>query len=405
MKWFQVFGTFLLSGALVAQAEDPGRMVRTKDLQELSFKTLNGESILGPGNIEIPGSGEYRRWVNVRDYGAVGDGDTDDLEAFRLAKAEVEKSGKPLYLPKGTYLVSETLALTAGMRLTGDLGATLRSPADAAVTVTGPDTVVENITVEATKGDAIRIDAAGFASVRGVTVKNAAENAIAVTRSTGVRIVGTQVDKAGAAGVLLDENCIGAVLRDGRVTSCADGILFGAGATGTRIEGYQVESCTRGISGYGWHEGAVNANTVIAGNAICACTEHGVLLSGGERLSFTGNVFRNFTGNAVPLEVVGEAEHPLRNAFIADSTFGTFLDAYANTRGAIVVSGAEKLTIRGNLLRPDTIKQKRITGAGTVDIVVANSKNVSVKANVIEGAIDVSIGNTDVVAEGNLTVP
>ena len=41
-------------------------------------------------------------WANVKTYGAVGDGSTDDTSAFNAAKA----SGLPLYIPQGTFKVS-----------------------------------------------------------------------------------------------------------------------------------------------------------------------------------------------------------------------------------------------------------------------------------------------------------
>lgn len=46
-------------------------------------------------------------WFNVRNYGAVGDGTTDDLEWFNAAiDAMVANGGGVLYVPAGTYLVS-----------------------------------------------------------------------------------------------------------------------------------------------------------------------------------------------------------------------------------------------------------------------------------------------------------
>lgn len=41
-------------------------------------------------------------WANVKKYGAVGDGSTDDTLAFNTAK----KTGLPLYIPEGTFKVS-----------------------------------------------------------------------------------------------------------------------------------------------------------------------------------------------------------------------------------------------------------------------------------------------------------
>jgi hypothetical protein len=52
--------------------------------------------------------------LNVLDFGAVGNGITNDTAAFTAAFVESATSGKPVYMPKGTYLVDE-ISLTNGI--------------------------------------------------------------------------------------------------------------------------------------------------------------------------------------------------------------------------------------------------------------------------------------------------
>ncbi|MGL5082234.1 MAG: glycoside hydrolase family 55 protein [Microcoleaceae cyanobacterium] len=54
--------------------------------------------------------------INIKNYGAVGDGITDDTEAFRLAmtRDEIANGNKIIYVPKGTYLVSNTIEWPQG---------------------------------------------------------------------------------------------------------------------------------------------------------------------------------------------------------------------------------------------------------------------------------------------------
>lgn len=49
--------------------------------------------------------------VNVKDYGAKGDGVTDDTAAFKKAieRDQIANQGKIIYVPNGTYLVSDTI--------------------------------------------------------------------------------------------------------------------------------------------------------------------------------------------------------------------------------------------------------------------------------------------------------
>jgi hypothetical protein len=54
-------------------------------------------------------------WVNVTDLGAKGDGTSDDTAAFRKAIAE----HKAVYVPQGSYRISDTLTLGPGTALIG----------------------------------------------------------------------------------------------------------------------------------------------------------------------------------------------------------------------------------------------------------------------------------------------
>lgn len=61
---------------------------------------------------DLPPSGE---WVNVREFGAVGDGKTDDTDALRRALA----AGRAVYLPVGRYRLRDTLELGPDSALIG----------------------------------------------------------------------------------------------------------------------------------------------------------------------------------------------------------------------------------------------------------------------------------------------
>lgn len=60
-------------------------------------------------------------WVDIRDYGARGDGTTDDTAAFLAADADAVASGRMLVVSDGTYLVTSHLTLNARVRFEGTL--------------------------------------------------------------------------------------------------------------------------------------------------------------------------------------------------------------------------------------------------------------------------------------------
>ncbi|KAH7039787.1 pectate lyase superfamily protein-domain-containing protein, partial [Microdochium trichocladiopsis] len=62
----------------------------------------------------------YKVWRNVMDYGAKGDGTTDDIEAFNRAISDGERCKTPrcvgvttrpaiVYVPSGMYLISSPI--------------------------------------------------------------------------------------------------------------------------------------------------------------------------------------------------------------------------------------------------------------------------------------------------------
>ncbi|MBN2029554.1 SMP-30/gluconolactonase/LRE family protein [bacterium] len=64
---------------------------------------------------DIPSLPPMEEWVNIKDLGAVGDGETDDTEAFRNAIANHEV----IYVPQGWYRLTETVKMERGTKLIG----------------------------------------------------------------------------------------------------------------------------------------------------------------------------------------------------------------------------------------------------------------------------------------------
>ncbi len=60
-------------------------------------------------------------WVDVRDYGAIGDGITDDFDAFEAADAAATSAGQDLLISEGSYYLSKNITLNAFCRFEGTL--------------------------------------------------------------------------------------------------------------------------------------------------------------------------------------------------------------------------------------------------------------------------------------------
>lgn len=111
------------------------------------FVTPNGEDLVVPpgGDVTVVYDATSSRWyaiavvqakpdINVRDYGATGDGVTDDRVAFiaAVAAAIAAGSGAKLVLPPGTYRLSKYLDIAYARSLTiaGEGNATILYPSD-----------------------------------------------------------------------------------------------------------------------------------------------------------------------------------------------------------------------------------------------------------------------------------
>lgn len=84
-----------------------------------TFGTINfppGSSISG-GIMNVSGS----PWFNVKSYGAVGNGSTDDTSAIQAAiNAAVSNGGGTVYLPIGVYKITSTLTIISSISIRGE---------------------------------------------------------------------------------------------------------------------------------------------------------------------------------------------------------------------------------------------------------------------------------------------
>jgi hypothetical protein len=89
-------------GAALVAFEGGGNV---QDLKEAQGSSLVGFKQAGTGAVERTAQDKMRESVSVKDFGAVGDGVTDDTAAIELA-AQSLTGNQTLYFPDGTYLVS-----------------------------------------------------------------------------------------------------------------------------------------------------------------------------------------------------------------------------------------------------------------------------------------------------------
>jgi hypothetical protein len=158
--------------------------------------------------------------LNVVDYGAVGDGMTDDLAALEAARDAAEAQGKVLYFPKAIYGISDRFMFADGGDAYFEPGATLKLLANTASggAVSGPyPTQTKPIQVHN-----LTVDCDGFVG----------ENGVGFGHLTEAKLVNLTV-----------KNCIHSTSAFG-----GKALQFeGTPALNVQVLGFNAENCTVGI--------------------------------------------------------------------------------------------------------------------------------------------------------------
>lgn len=272
--------------------------------------------------------------LDVRLFGAKGDGSTDDLAAVRNAYTTAAASGKPLYFPDGTYLVKTTSTFsavinvtTAGVRIIGSGKATLKAHGSSAsgirlIQVGADDVQIDGLGIDpngVSNGTGVYISGASRTTVRNCRITN--------PRSGGVHIVGGVFDLlvtgnqvTGAAyGVLANDPATG-----GR-WSFTNNVLRGAGSNDG--DGIEINCPTTGItdvliadnliSNYqainqngGFGIGLANVQrATISGNHVSGCSRNGIHLEDGAAdVTITGNTVHDCGNAGIELQAILDAE-------------------------------------------------------------------------------------------------
>lgn len=160
--------------------------------------------------------------LSVRDFGAKGDGVSDDQAAIQRAFDAAKASGQSVWLPPGTY--NHNGVLTAnGIQVSGaGEGTVLRAtnPDQGALKLTGNNGAVSNLTVELNSGHrssmpdaaAICVQGATNATVSHVKTVGAASNGIRLDNALNSRITNNLVMGSNADGIaLMNGSCFNTV--------------------------------------------------------------------------------------------------------------------------------------------------------------------------------------------------
>ena len=225
------------------------------------------------------------QWVSVTDFGATGNGVTDDTDAINEALSQISsETGGTLYFPAGTYITSSVIQIPSYVTLRGAVGknvSKLVGTSDKIISndagSTNPATQhigIHDLTIEG--GDdtnyAIFLDGCQYSNFSNLYITG-------ITKSTGYGIELTTVDIGGGSYVGSSMNSFYNI----RIHNCYNGWHFTKNASDTGTDGANLNQVySSHTTGYG-------------DSGASSLTGIGTYVEYGEGNTFVG--CRNLTGN------------------------------------------------------------------------------------------------------------
>lgn len=207
--------------------------------------------------------------VNVKDYGAIGDGSTDDTSAINAAIAV----GTHIYFPQGTYLVTSPLMLHDNMEVIGERGAVVKGM------VGGSDYIFDGTSVNNLIFTSFKIDAANDSrgGIRLQGGNNVVIEKMEITGTTGYN----PIQFYSTDNVYIIDNYIHDVEKDALAITHSNGGVI----AGNIVEGFK----DTGIVVTQSDDVSVTGNVVKCNNAAAMANTQGIAVSRSRNVSVNGN--------------------------------------------------------------------------------------------------------------------
>lgn len=311
---------------------------------------------------------QNQKVYNVQDYGAVGDGLTDDATAIQDALNAAAATGGTVFFPDAQYLIGTTLDYSSGTVLQGPATLIHTYPSADYIMLKPVADGVENVVIEKLtfdqRGDLVGYTGSDYClsvkNTSNVTVQDCVfDNTITMAIwadsvsplvTKGTRIVNNHITSSMAGGVSVFGNIRDMIITHNRIENCKDDAV---GLQDTAEGGYPS-----GI--------IVSHNTLVDNNTrnVSGSTPHSVLVYGCVGVTITDNVMGATVASSVSVQ------------------------SGADRRSSRVV-------VANNLISDSGITEDDTTGVPGHGVMVLHADKVQVMNNIINGSRQYGIGVAD----------
>jgi uncharacterized secreted repeat protein (TIGR03808 family) len=330
--------------------------------------------------------------VDAGDFGVRPGAPDDQSRAFGKMLQEAADRDAPIFLPAGTYVVSN-LTLPKYVRLSGVPGASRivyggdgrLMVAEDAIHIELTGLVIDGANRwlgERTQGmlDFRRV---AHAVIDNCRIVSSAKYGIAIERVSG-RIERSIVSGAAEAGIY-SVDATGLAISGNTVSDCANGGILvhrrQAGEDGTMVTGNRVERIAATRGGTGQYGNGINVfradNVVVSGNVVSDCAFSAIRANGGSDIQISGNTCSRSGETAI------YAEFAFEGAVVA----GNIVDGAAN--GISIVNfdrGGRMAVCSGNIVRNLSAEGPYPADAPGFGVGITVEADTAVTGNMVESA-------------------
>lgn len=351
---YQQRSTYTIAGTTLTFSQAP--VAGTDNIEFVNFLTSNiGSTSADLVTYTPPGTGAVARSaaskfgdvVSVKDFGAVGNGVTNDTVAIQAA---LNSGATGIYVPKGVYVIGSQLTVPANITLHGD-GAgsefTMLSSLDTMFSITGDNVHFKDL---AFRGTDTEISA------------SANERIIVAMQRTNVTVTGCE----------LMETIIAVQYQE--CDSCS-------------MSGCYIHNIRHRVDlsqGYGLLCNTDNENLIICDNRFEDIGRHAIYVSSGSsNVSISGNVINVCESIAIAVNVTS-AQNTSRNISIVGNTV-TAVAGAVSPSGIGLFGNVESAVISGNCLY-DMADDGIVVEGNSSDAQADNPRQITIVGNSIRDA-------------------
>ncbi len=304
-------------------------------------------------NVAMIGAGNGL-YLNAKDYGAAGTGNTDDYPSLQAALNAIAIAGKgALFIPAGTYSLSQDLVVPSNCLVLGSGRGSILRAANASLTnclklSSVSHCMIANLAIDGNK-----------ANVQQIGIQYVSLSGIQITNSDDITITGCYIHDCYVSGIMANGGCTNLLISNNRLVNCFDNQVYIRAQNTTPYTPCNYATITGNICSGGSYSGiqvlgssyvAITGNTCY-NNGPTAAQGDGIGSEGSSHITIAGNVCYNNGIQGIHVRYTSEVGANQQSSHVVVSGNECYGHTSGNgDAGGIAVDDTDDIVVSGNVV-------------------------------------------------------